>query len=113
MKELFDFMSVDNSNVLFVIDKAPIHKAEIVRIAEEHSHKILYNAPYSPECNPIENVFGFWKTHVGQLVNVDIADTITNISRCFEEITPMRSKGQSTTSFTRWHRRNMPARTSN
>ena len=92
MKELFVFMSVDNKNVLFMLDNAPIHKAEIVRIAEEHNHKILFNAPYSPECNPIENVFGFWKTRVGQLVNVDIADMITNISRCFEEITPAEIK---------------------
>ena len=37
-------------------------------------------------------VFGFWKTRVGQLVNVDIADMITNISQCFEDITPAEIK---------------------
>ena len=92
MKELFVFLSVDNTNVLFVMDNAPIHKAEIMQIAEENNHKVLFNAPYSPECNPIENVFGFWKTRVGQLVNVDIADMITNIAHCFEEITPAEIK---------------------
>ena len=85
-------MSVDNTNVLFLLDNAPDNKAEIVRIEEEHNHKILFNAPDSPECNPIENVFGFWKTRVGQLVNVDIADMMTNISRCFEKITPAEIK---------------------
>ena len=92
MKELFDFMSVDNTNVLFVMDNAPIHKGEVVQLAQEHNHEVLFNAPYSPECNPIEMVFGFWKTRVGQLVNVDIADMISSISRCFDDITPAEIK---------------------
>ena len=92
MKELLDFMSVDNKNVLFVMDDAPIHKGEVVQLAGEHNHEVLFNAPYSPKCNPIEMVFGFWKTRVGQLVNVDIADMITNISQCFEDITPAEIK---------------------
>ena len=92
MKKLGDDLSVDNTNVLFVLDNAPIHKGEVVQLAEEHNHAVLFNAPYSPECNPIEMVFGFWKTRVGQLVNVDITDMISSISRCFEDITPAEIK---------------------
>ena len=88
LSELMDYFSVQNNNVVFVMDNAPIHKEEIVQLAAEKNHAILFNAPYSPECNPIELVFGFWKTRVGRLLNVDIADMITNIARCFEEITP-------------------------
>ena len=92
MRELFEFFSIGNTNVLFIMDNAPIRKNEIEQLAEESGHKVLFNAPYSPECNPIELVFGFWKTRVGQMVNVDIADMITNITRCFDEITPAEIK---------------------
>ena len=91
-RELMNLFTVQNNNVVFVMDNAPIHKDEIVQLAEENNHAILFNAPYSPECNPIENVFGFWKSRVGRLVNVDIADMITNIARCFEEIRPAEIK---------------------
>ena len=92
MRLLFNFFAIDNVNVLFVMDKAPIHKNEIVALAEEHHLNVLFNAPYSPECNPIELVFAFLKGRVGQLVNVDVADMITNISRCFDAITPAEIK---------------------
>ena len=88
MMELFTFFSVGNTNVLFIMDNAPIHRNEIVQLAAESNHAVIFNAPYSPECNPIELVFGLWKTRVGKLVNVDIADMVTNIARCFDEITP-------------------------
>ena len=74
------------------MDNAPNHKDEIVQLAEEKYHAILFKAPYSPECNPTGNVFGLLKSRVGRLVNVDIADMITNIARCFEEITPAEIK---------------------
>ena len=90
--ELMNLFLVDNANVLFVMDNAPIHKSELVQLAEERQHNIMFNAPYSPECNPIEMVFGFWKTNVGKLNNVDIADMITNISKCFDEITTTQIK---------------------
>ena len=92
MRELFALFANDNANVLFVMDNAPIHKDEIVGLAEENMHKIMFNAPYSPECNPIEMVFGFWKTRVGKLVNVDIDDMVTNITRCFVEISSAEIK---------------------
>ena len=76
MMELMDYFAADNSNCVFIMDNAPIHKEEVVRLAQDHHHEIMFNAPYSPECNPIEMVFGFWKNRVCQLVNVDIADLI-------------------------------------
>ena len=93
LRELMNLFTVQNDNVVFVMDNAPIHKVEIEQLAEENNHAILFNAPYSPDCNPIENVFGFWKSRVDKLVNVDIADMITNIARCFEEITPAEIRG--------------------
>ena len=87
-----NFFALDNTNCVFVMDNAPIHKEEIVQIAEENNHTIIFNAPYSPECNPIEMVFGIWKHRVCELVNVDIADLIANISNCFVQISPAEIK---------------------
>ena len=88
MREIIALYSVDDENFLFVMDDASIHRREVAELAEEHGCKVLFNAPYSPECNPIEMVFGIWKTRVGKMMKVDIADVLTNIARCFEETTP-------------------------
>ena len=84
MKELITPFRLDNENVVFVMDNASIHKDEVGQMAETHGCKVLFNAPYSPKCNPIELVVGIWKTRVRKLHNVDIADLLQNIARCFE-----------------------------
>ena len=88
MKLLIDLYSQDEENVVFVMDNARIHKPEMVELAQTKGCAVLFNAPYSPECNPIELVFGIWKTRVGKLRNVDIADLLANIAECFETISP-------------------------
>ena len=88
MKLLIELYCQDNENVVFVMDNARIHKPEIVELARTKGCAVLFNAPYSPECNPIELIFGIWKTRVGKLRNVDIADLLTNIADCFETISP-------------------------
>ena len=92
MNELIALFRLDNENVVFVMDNASIHKKEVEELAETYGCKVLFNAPYSPECNPIEMVFGIWKTRVGKLTNVDITSLLTNISRCFEDISPSEVK---------------------
>ena len=92
MKELISLYRLDNENVIFVMDNASIHREEIRLLCETYGCKVLFNAPYSPECNPIEMVFGIWKTRVGKLSNVDLADLLRNLSRCFEEIAPSEVK---------------------
>ena len=92
MRELISLYRLDNDNVVFVMDNASVHKNEVDVLAEEYGCRVLYNAPYSPECNPIEMVFGIWKTRVGQLTNVDIASCLTNIAACFESIAPAEIK---------------------
>ena len=86
MRELIKLVRLDNENVVLVMDNASIHRHEIVELAESNGCKVLFNAPYSPECNPIEMVFGTWKTRVGKLTNADIADLLHNIAECFETI---------------------------
>ena len=92
MKELIALYRLDNANVVFVMDNASIHKGEMPSLCEQYGCQVLFDAPYSPECNPIELVFGIWKMRVGKLHNVDIADLLRNIARRFEEITPSEVK---------------------
>ena len=74
------------------MDNASIHKEGIREMAQQYGCEVLFNATYSPECNPIEMVFGMWKTRVGKLSNVDIADLLGNIAECFEGIAPSEVK---------------------
>ena len=92
MRELIALYRLDNTNVVFVMDNASIHKNDISDLCQHYGCNVLFNAPYSPECNPIEMVFGFWKTRVGKLTNVDIESLLRNISLCFEEISPAEVK---------------------
>ena len=86
MRELIKLCRLENENVVLVMDNAYIHRREIVELAETNGCKVLFNPPYSPECNPIEMVFGTWKTRVGKLTNADIADLLQNIAEGFETI---------------------------
>ena len=86
MRELIKLCRLENENVELVMDNASIRRREIRELAETNGCKVLFNAPYSPECNPIEMVFGTWKTRVGKLTNADIADLLRNIAECFETI---------------------------
>ena len=94
MTELIGLYRLDNESVVFVMDNASIHRHDVVELAEANGCKVLYNAPYSPECNPIELIFGIWKSRVGKLINIDIANMISNIARCFEEIAPSEIRGR-------------------
>ena len=74
------------------MDNASIHKDGIRELTPQYGCDVVFNAPYSPECNPIDTIFGMWKLRVGKLSNVDIADLPRNIAACFEEITPSEVK---------------------
>ena len=96
IKELISLYRLDNENVVFVMDNASIHKDGIRELTQQYGCDVVFNAPYSPECNPIETIFGMWKSRVGKLSNVDIADLLRNIAACFEEITPSEVKRRIT-----------------
>ena len=57
-----------------ILDNASIHKTESVRCAiRETSSHALFIAPYTPECNPIENVFSVIKSHFRKMLVKDPA----------------------------------------
>jgi len=58
-------IKLNNEPVVIVMDNASIHKTQGVQdVIQSANHKLLFNAPWSCELNPIEYVFGLWKSKV-------------------------------------------------
>ena len=49
--------------IVFWMDNASIHNNAQEKF-KSSKHKVIFNAPYSPEINPIENIFGVWKEKI-------------------------------------------------
>lgn len=67
----YDYMchllgTVKNRKIVFFLDNAPIHKKKDLKqlVYSVKDKAIVFNAPYSPECNPIEKFFANWKRKV-------------------------------------------------
>ena len=57
-------------NSIVILDNATIHHSEeIVRLIESKGAKIIYLPPYSPDLNPIELMFGVYKSALKRFVN--------------------------------------------
>ena len=54
-------------NYVIFLDNASIHRANILKPCLRKYH-VIYNAPYSPFLNPIEELFGIWKYNFRNLV---------------------------------------------
>jgi len=49
-------------NQVFIMDNCSMHKVEVVRdTIQKAGHKLLFLPPYSPQLNPIEELFSVWK----------------------------------------------------
>ncbi|KAA6362844.1 MAG: hypothetical protein EZS28_041629 [Streblomastix strix] len=49
--------------MVFIMDNALIHHdISVLHLLQDNNHRVLYTAPYSCEINPIEYVFGIFKT---------------------------------------------------
>lgn len=57
-----------NPNSLIIMDNAPFHnKPKIKALLEEHGHSVLFLPKYSPDYNPIEQVFAIIKRRIRYL----------------------------------------------
>lgn len=75
-------------NVVFIMDNARIHRPEALRqIVSGFGHSVLFNAPYSPMLNPIENLFAKWKGIVRQACPSNEQDLLEKINSASFEIT--------------------------
>jgi transposase len=63
--EYVNYHGGDLNKIWFFLDNAPIHRAALLKSLYNHVN-IQYLAPYSPETNPIEEVFSYWKRRFRQ-----------------------------------------------
>ena len=66
----------------FYMDNARIHKKDVIKqLVEPTGNKVIFGAPYSPDMNPIENIFGIWKRKVDEEIGEESVnmDTLVNI----------------------------------
>ena len=56
---------------VFFMDNATVHrKDDIIPLVRSVKNKeIVFNAPYTPDCNAIENFFSIWKRKVEEKCN--------------------------------------------
>ena len=78
-----------NVNRMFVMDNASIHGGDLKEMIEQAGHKLVYNAPHTSIMNPIEMVFGFWKSRCISTLNreTDIDTIIRILSEALAGIT--------------------------
>ena len=83
------------------MDNAKIHVHATEKF-KNSKHKVIFNAPYSPELNPIENIFGIWKEKIlNEVVRFESeVELLKLIQKTFQEIDPVSVR--KTMEFTRW-----------
>ncbi len=81
------------TNTYLLMDNARIHHAKIVKdYVRTTSNILLYNAPYTPEYNPIERVFSKLKSILRTKTNNSNKQIIQNIKVAFNKITKTELK---------------------
>ncbi len=70
---------------IFFMDNAPIHRAKVLKPLFEN-FQVLFNAPYSPFLNPIEELFGNWKHNFRRKFKMNTIDIIQKILESVQEI---------------------------
>ena len=59
LKELIEIIERSNlKNVCLILDNSPVHRKEDVKEVCENKVKYRFLPVYSPNLNPIENIFG-------------------------------------------------------
>ena len=77
------------SNKTFILDNCSIHKnASIKDLLEVNGHRLIFLPPYTPQLNPIEEVFSVWKSKIKQANCTSRDELMACIQSKFNEITP-------------------------
>lgn len=93
IQELITILSRKNlKNMIIICDNVPFHKASAVSdVCIQNNHKLKFLPPYTPQLNPIEEVFSAWKEHIRSknsetkeelFENVNSASTCITYSIC-------------------------------
>ena len=74
-----DLNHLENKHITFFMDNASIHKSKLFKNNFAKSHSVLYNAPYSPQFNPIELAFSIIKRDVKEKNPQNLKSLISSI----------------------------------
>jgi len=86
--------SMNLTQCSFVMDNVPFHKNTAVReIIVNSGHELIFLPPYSPQFNPIENMFSKWKDCIRRREPRTAAELNDLINRGVEMITPEDCSG--------------------
>lgn len=66
VRELIETLRVQNMpNKTLILDNAAIHKNNAIKdLIEDNGHQLVFLPPYTPQLNPIEEVFSLWKEKI-------------------------------------------------
>lgn len=82
----------NENNICFLMDNASIHKSCVFKDKILSRFNIIYNGPYSPELNPIEESFAKWKHLVRQKKTINEKTLIHNIVSTAPLISPQDAR---------------------
>jgi len=89
INELFAFFQAKTiNNKIIIMDNASIHRNEAIRnLIEQNGHQLCFLPPYSPQLNPIEEVFSVWKEKIRACNCKSKAEILTCITNTHRQIT--------------------------
>ena len=77
ISELLHF--IKKEKYVFIMDNVSFHKSKHVNdIIKQNGHEILFIPPYTPQCNPIEQVFSEIKRIYRSIIDTNIKNKIMN-----------------------------------
>ena len=70
-------LCLNYSNKRFLMDNVRFHKSDVIKtIVYNSTNSIIYIHPYSPELNPIEEVFSLLKRNLVKIIDGTIINKI-------------------------------------
>lgn len=86
-KRVIEHFDKLNIKCVFWADNCSIH-GSMKSLVEGTNHIVLFNSAYSPEINPIENIFGIWKRNAERDIREweNIEELIDKIKQSFQKI---------------------------
>lgn len=90
LANLLQMLKTDNlQNQVIICDNVAFHKmAQIRELVKNNNHELFFLPPYSPQLNPIEEVFAAWKEHIRSSNCQNNEQLLRTIQNASERITP-------------------------
>ena len=90
----------------FIMDNAPSHNKEAIKeVLKGTPHEVLFLPPYTPQFNPIENIFGIWKTDAHNATMNSLDDLKSMIEAGAKRVTRDACLGSYSASVDDWYKR--------